>query len=102
MLIGGLSRAVEYDVSQGSRAAILRAADMCPRRQALGQSLNMDSLEVALKDPHAGLGQGPRWNIHGRPAQHIRGDARQTVPGRHVIRNPRKPTALGRSSEMKW
>ena len=50
-ILGGLSRDVGYDVSVGSRAAILRAADMCPRRQALGHSLAMDSMGFAAAEP---------------------------------------------------
>ena len=50
-ILGGLSRDVGYDVSVGSRAAILRAADMCPRRQALGHSLDMDSMGFAAAEP---------------------------------------------------
>jgi hypothetical protein len=50
-ILGGLSRDVGYDVSHGSQAAILRAADMCPQRQALGKSLDMDSLGFAATEP---------------------------------------------------
>ena len=46
-IMGGLSPEVGYDVSVGSRAAILRAAESCPSRRELYQSLHMDTMGFA-------------------------------------------------------
>ncbi len=49
--MGGLSMDVGYDVSPGSRAALLRAAEMCPSQRDLGNSLHMDTMGFVSADP---------------------------------------------------
>ena len=46
-IMGGLSLEVGYDVSAGSRAALLRAAERCPDRRALYLSTQMDTMGFA-------------------------------------------------------
>ena len=79
-IMGGLSTEVGYDASVGSRAALLKAASMCPSRRELANSLHMG--------PGAGLIQAPGRDVHGRAAQRLRCDARQSVLGRRMIGDP--------------
>ena len=48
-IMDGLSPEVGYDVSVGSRAALLRAAERCPERRALYLSLQMDTMGSPLR-----------------------------------------------------
>jgi hypothetical protein len=50
-IMGGLSMEVGYDASDGSRAALLKAASMCPSRRELANSLHMDTMGFASADP---------------------------------------------------
>ncbi len=50
-IMGGLCAEVGYDASVGSRAALLRAAAMCPSRRELAYSLHMETLGFASADP---------------------------------------------------
>ena len=54
VIMGGACHVVPYDVSVGSRAVVLRAAEYGTRRRALAGSMHLDSMGFAASDS-AGL-----------------------------------------------
>ena len=58
-IMGGSRRAVPYDVSAGSRGALLRAAEAGTMRRAMAATLHMDSLGFADPDRDGRLSPGP-------------------------------------------